>query len=113
MDGFITDWPVEAVPVTRISSGSDLEMMDVLRGDGLAGDAMTRAEEFTTRRCGLCADCACVVALAEAACAGGQNGTSELRAAPHIRKALGPKHLLMGIPFSGLYAAGHPNICFS
>ena len=38
-----------------------------------------------------------------AACAGGQSEANELRAAPHIRKALGPKHLLMDIPFTGQY----------
>jgi len=97
----MTDWPVEAVPVTRISSGSDLEMMDVLRGDGLAVVTATGAP--AVRRCGLCVECVCVVALMGAACAGGQSETNELRAAPHIRKALGPKHLLMDIPFTGQY----------
>ena len=86
-------------------------MMDVLREEGLAEVGVAaRVGEVVTR---LCVECVCVVTLVDVAWAVGQNETSELKAAPHIRKALGPKHLLMGIPFASRCWLAIRNICFS
>lgn len=86
-------------------------MMDVLREEGLAEVVVAAlAGEVVTR---LCVECVCVVTLVDVAWAVGQSETSELKAALHIRKALGPKHLLMGIPFASRCWPTIRNICFS
>ncbi|GBQ82981.1 hypothetical protein AA3250_0151 [Gluconobacter albidus NBRC 3250] len=83
-----------AVPVTRISSGADFETIE-WRVGAWGGFAAGRAVICLRLLAG--EECTGVLARVVAPSAAGLSDTIVLRAAPHIKKALGPKHLCMGI----------------